>query len=71
MCSNRVSNSGALALESETLLAASRGPAINFVDLEFQVQISQVSRPLPNWLWRRRVFRIYYTWTWGHLGHAT
>ena len=37
MCSDRVSNSGALALESETLLTAPRGPAINFVELEFQV----------------------------------
>ena len=37
MCSDWVSNSGALALESETLLTAPRGPAINFVELEFQV----------------------------------
>ena len=37
MCSDRVSNSGALALESETLLTAPRGPAINLVELEFQV----------------------------------
>ena len=71
MCSDRVSNSGALALESETLLTAPCGPAINFVELEFSGARIKVLRQLPHWLWKGRVFRFYYTWTWGHLGHVT
>ena len=69
MCSDRVSNSGALARESETLLTTPRGPAINFVELEFQVLQFKFQGNCPiYWLWRRRGSRFYYTWTWGHLG---